>query len=147
MIELHNLEMGYFKEQKQLRMLGSINFSTAGGETVAIVGPSGSGKTTLLILLAGLEQPQSGVMKLGGKRLNPIDADALADLRHDSLSIIFQSFHLVQSLTALANVALPLETASKPDAREHAREMLDKVGLIQRRNHYPHSYREASSRL
>jgi putative ABC transport system ATP-binding protein len=145
MIELHNLEMGYFKEQKQLRMLGSINFSTAGGETVAIVGPSGSGKTTLLILLAGLEQPQSGVMKLGGKRLNPIDADALADLRHDSLSIIFQSFHLVQSLTALANVALPLETAGKPDAREHAREMLDKVGLIQRRNHYPHSYREASS--
>jgi putative ABC transport system ATP-binding protein len=137
--------MGYFKEQKQLRVLDSINFSTAGGETVAIVGPSGSGKTTLLILLAGLEQPQSGVMKLGGKRLNPIDADALADLRHDSLSIIFQSFHLVQSLTALANVALPLETAGKPDAREHAREMLDKVGLIQRRNHYPHSYREASS--
>ncbi len=145
MIELHNLEMGYFKEQKQLRMLDSINFSTAGGETVAIVGPSGSGKTTLLILLAGLEQPQSGEMKLGGNRLNPIDADALADLRGDSLCIIFQSFHLVQSLTALANVALPLEIAGKSNAREHAKEMLDKAGLIQRQNHYPRSYREASS--
>ena len=137
--------MDYIIEKKQLKVLDSINFGIADSKTVAIVGPSGSGKTTLLILLAGLEQPQSGEMKLGGNRLNPIDADALADLRGDSLCIIFQSFHLVQSLTALANVALPLEIARKPDAREHAKEMLDKVGLIQRQNHYPRSYREASS--
>jgi putative ABC transport system ATP-binding protein len=104
---------------------------------VAIVGSSGSGKTTLLILLAGLEQPQSGEIKLDGITLNPLDADALADLRRDRLGIIFQSFHLVQSLTALANVALPLEIAGKPNARELAREMLDKVGLAQRQNHYP----------
>jgi putative ABC transport system ATP-binding protein len=137
MIELHNLGMGYSLEQLQLKVLDGINLSVADGETMAIVGPSGSGKTTLLILLAGLEQPQSGEIKLDGKKLNPFDADALADLRRDSLGIIFQSFHLVQSLTALANVALPLEIAGKPNAREHAREMLDKVGLIQRQNHYP----------
>jgi putative ABC transport system ATP-binding protein len=145
MIGLHNLGMGYSIEQKQLKVLDSINLSIADGETVAIVGPYESGKTTLLILLNGLEHPQSGEIKLDGKKLNPTDADALADLRRDSLGIIFQSFHLVQSLTALANVALPLEFAGKPNAREHASEMLDKVGLIQRQNHYPRSYREASS--
>jgi putative ABC transport system ATP-binding protein len=145
MIKSHSLGMDYIIEKKQLKVLDSINFGIADGKTVAIVGPSGSSKTTLLILLAGLEQPQSGEMKLSGNRLNPIDADALADLRGDSLCIIFQSFHLVQSLTALANVALPLEIAGKSNAREHAKEMLDKAGLIQRQNHYPRSYREASS--
>jgi putative ABC transport system ATP-binding protein len=137
MIELDNLGMGYSLEQTQLKVLDGINLSVADGETVAIVGSSGSGKTTLLILLAGLEQPQSGEIKLDGITLNPLDADALADLRRDRLGIIFQSFHLVQSLTALANVALPLEIAGKPNARELAREMLDKVGLAQRQNHYP----------
>jgi putative ABC transport system ATP-binding protein len=137
MIELHNLGMSYSLEQAQLKVLDGINLSVADGETVAIVGPSGSGKTTLLILLAGLEQPQSGEIRLDGITLNPLDADALADLRRDSLGIIFQSFHLVQSLTALGNVALPLEIAGKENARERAREMLDKVGLAQRQNHYP----------
>ena len=137
MIQLDNLGMGYSLEQTQLKVLDGINLSVKDGETVAIVGPSGSGKTTLLILLAGLEQPQSGEIKLDGITLNPLDADALADLRRDRLGIIFQSFHLVQSLTALANVALPLEIAGKPNARDLAREMLDKVGLAQRQNHYP----------
>jgi putative ABC transport system ATP-binding protein len=146
MIELHNLDIGYFKEKKQLKVLDSINFNIVYGGTVAIVGPSGSGKTTFLILLTGLEHPPTGNIKLDGKKLNPIDADALTDLRRDSLGIIFQSFHLVQSLTALANVALPLEIAAKPNAREHTREMLGKAGLIQLQNHYPCSYREARSR-
>ncbi len=121
MIELDNLGMGYSLEQTQLKVLDGINLSVAYGETVAIVGSSGSGKTTLLILLAGLEQPQSGEIKLDGITLNPLDADALADLRRDRLGIIFQSFHLVQSLTALANVALPLEIAGKPNARDLTR--------------------------
>ena len=137
MIEIHDLGMSYSLEQTQLKVLDGINLSVADGETLAIVGPSGSGKTTLLILLAGLEQPQSGEIKLDGKTLNPLDADALADLRRDSLGIIFQSFHLVQSLTALANVALPLEIAGKQNARERAAEMLEKVGLTQRQHHYP----------
>lgn len=137
MIELHNLGMSYSLEQTQLKVLDGVDLSVADGETLAIVGPSGSGKTTLLILLAGLEQAQSGEIKLDGKPLNPLDADALADLRRDNLGIIFQSFHLVQSLTALANVALPLEIAGRENARERAAEMLDKVGLSQRQHHYP----------
>ncbi|NNE64657.1 MAG: ABC transporter ATP-binding protein [Gammaproteobacteria bacterium] len=137
MIELHNLGMSYSLEQTQLKVLDGIDLNVADGETLAIVGPSGSGKTTLLILLAGLEQPRSGEIKLGGTTLNSLDADAMADLRRDNLGIIFQSFHLVQSLTALANVALPLEIAGKQNARERAAEMLDKVGLTQRQHHYP----------
>ena len=139
MIELHNLGMSYSLEleQAQLKVLDGINLSVADGETVAIVGPSGSGKTTLLILLAGLEQPRTGEIVLDGIALNPLDADALADIRRDRLGIIFQSFHLVQSLTALGNVALPLEIAGKENAHVRAREMLDRVGLAQRENHYP----------
>jgi len=137
MIELHNLGMSYSLEQTQLQVLDDINLGVADGETVAVVGPSGSGKTTLLILLAGLEQPQTGEIKLDGITLNALDADALADIRRDRLGIIFQSFHLVQSLTALGNVALPLEIAGKENAHVRAREMLDKVGLAQRENHYP----------
>jgi putative ABC transport system ATP-binding protein len=136
-IELHNLGMSYSFEQAQLRVLDDVDLSVASGETVAIVGPSGSGKTTLLVLLAGLEQPMSGEIRLDGVTLNSLDADAMADLRRDKLGIIFQSFHLVQSLTALGNVALPLEIAGRANARASAREMLDRVGLVARQNHYP----------
>lgn len=137
MIELHNLGMSYSHEQTQLRVLDGVDLSVAASETLAIVGPSGSGKTTLLVLLAGLEQPQSGEIRLDGTTLNSLDADAMADIRRDRLGIIFQSFHLVQSLTALGNVALPLEIAGQRNAQQRARDMLDKVGLIQRQNHYP----------
>ena len=137
MIQLQNLGMHYSLEQTQLHVLDGIELSIAESETVAIVGPSGSGKTTLLILLAGLEQAQSGDIKLDGVSLNTLDADALADIRRDKLGIIFQSFHLVQSLTALGNVALPLEIAGEENAYQRAHEMLDRVGLAQRENHYP----------
>ena len=137
MIELHKLGMSYSSEQAQLRVLDDVDLSVASGETVAIVGPSGSGKTTLLVLLAGLEQPMSGEIRLDGVTLNSLDADAMADLRRDKLGIIFQSFHLVQSLSALGNVALPLEIAGRANARATALEMLDRVGLVSRQNHYP----------
>ena len=137
MIQLQNLGMHYSLEQTQLQVLDGIELSIAQGETVAIVGPSGSGKTTLLILLAGLEQPQTGEIRLDGVELSSLDADALADIRRDKLGIIFQSFHLVQSLSALGNVALPLEIAGKENAYQQAREMLDRVGLAERENHYP----------
>ena len=137
MIELQDVAMSYSLEQSQLQVLDGACLSVAQGDTVAIVGPSGSGKTTMLVLLAGLEQPQGGEILIDGVVLGGLDADALADLRRDRLGIIFQSFHLVQSLTALGNVALPLQIAGKENVRERALEMLDKVGLAERQNHYP----------
>ena len=137
MIELNDLTMSYSLGSGHLNVLSGVDVSIADGETLAIVGPSGSGKTTLLLLLAGLEQPEGGTIKLDNVSLNDLDADTLADMRRDNLGIIFQSFHLVPSLTALGNVALPLEIAGKDNAREQARAMLGKVGLTERETHYP----------
>ncbi len=137
MIELQDLSMSFAMENGRLNVLTGVDLTVPDGETVAIIGPSGSGKTTLLLLLAGLEQAQRGIIKLDGVSLNDLDADTLADLRRDKLGIVFQSFHLVPSLTALGNVSLPLEIAGKANAREQARQMLEKVGLAQREDHYP----------
>jgi putative ABC transport system ATP-binding protein len=137
MIDLQNLTMSYALENDSLTVLSDVTLGIDDGEIVAIIGPSGSGKTTLLLLLAGLEQAQGGSIKLDGVDLNSLDADALADIRRDKLGIIFQSFHLVPSLTALDNVALPLEIAGKANARQLAGRMLEKVGLAERQNHYP----------
>ena len=137
MIEISNLSMSYDLGKGRLNVLAGVNVSIGRGETVAIVGPSGSGKTTLLILLAGLEQPGAGTIQLDGLDITRLDGDALADIRRDRLGIIFQSFHLVPSLTALGNVSLPLEIAGKEGARERARTLLQKVGLAEREDHYP----------
>ena len=137
MVELKNLSMTYALDDVKVEVLREINLTIEDGESVAIVGPSGSGKTTLLLLLAGLERPGGGEIYIDGIALSALNVDDLADLRRDQLGIIFQSFHLVPSLTALGNVALPLEIAGRPDARETSLRMLDKVGLIQRQAHYP----------
>ena len=102
-----------------------------------MAGPSGSGKTAMLLLLAGLEQPTAGHVSLDGVRLDTLDRDALADLRRDRIGIVFQSFHLLPSLTALDNVALPLQIAGRADALPRARDMLARVGLGARGTHYP----------
>lgn len=137
MIEIRNLTMSYALERGRLEVLSGVDLDIGDGETLAIVGPSGSGKTTLLLLLAGLEQAQQGKIRLDGADLAGLDADHLADLRRDQLGIIFQSFHLVPSLTALGNVALPLEIAERQDAGERAAAMLERVGLAERGHHYP----------
>ena len=137
MIELKDLGMSYTLESGTLNVLKGVDVFIGDGETVAIVGPSGSGKTTLLLLLAGLELPQQGDIKLDGISLSELSSDELADVRRDNLGIIFQSFHLVPSLTALGNVTLPLEIAGKENAKQRATELLDKVGLAQRMDHYP----------
>ncbi|MEX2353663.1 MAG: ABC transporter ATP-binding protein [Gammaproteobacteria bacterium] len=137
MIELNDLTMSYTLKDEQVNVLSGVDLFIGKGETVAIIGPSGSGKTTLLLLLAGLEQPLKGRIKLDNIALTDLDADMMADIRRDRLGIIFQSFHLIPSLTALGNVALPLEIAGNPDAQERAGSMLEKVGLGHRKKHYP----------
>jgi putative ABC transport system ATP-binding protein len=137
MIELNNLSMSYALEQGRLEVLTNVNFEVTDGDTVAIVGPSGSGKTTLLVLLAGLELPAEGSVRLDGHALDELDEDALADLRRDHIGIVFQSFHLVPSLTALGNAALPLEIAGAENSRARAQAMLERVGLGGREGNYP----------
>jgi len=137
MIRIKDLRMSYPVENGSLDVLSGVNMTIADGETVAIVGPSGSGKTTLLVLLAGLEPPSGGSIELDGDNLSALDGDSLADIRRDKLGIVFQSFHLVQSLTALGNVSLPIEIAGRSDARDSARKLLQRVGLGDRENHYP----------
>ncbi len=137
MIELNNLSMSYALEHGRLDVLRNVDLAVGDGDTVAIAGPSGSGKTTLLVLLAGLEPPFSGSVKLDGHTLGELDEDTLADLRRDRIGIVFQSFHLVPSLTALGNVALPLEIAGADNTRARASAMLERVGLAGREDHYP----------
>ena len=129
--------MAYPVGTSQVMVLSEISLEMARGERVAVVGPSGSGKTTLLLLLAGLERPTVGSVVLNGEPLEHMDSDGLADFRRDHLGIIFQLFHLVGSLTALDNVALPLEIAGWRGARERATAMLDRVGLKGRGAHHP----------
>lgn len=137
MIEIQDVHMRYPLESGPLQVLAGASASIANGETVAIVGPSGSGKTTLLVLLAGLESPQRGSIELDGEDITTLDGDLLADIRRDKLGIVFQSFHLVPSLTALGNVSLPNEIAGREDARARARQLLERVGLADRMHHYP----------
>jgi len=137
MIKITDLRMSYPVENGSLDVLSGVNMTIADGETVAIVGPSGSGKTTLLILLAGLEPPAGGSIELDGENISALDGDSLADIRRDKLGIVFQSFHLVPSLTALGNVSLPVEIGGREGARESARKLLQRVGLMDRENHYP----------
>jgi putative ABC transport system ATP-binding protein len=120
-----------------LTILEGINLEIAAGEAVALVGPSGAGKTTLLALLAGLDHPSSGGVHLCGEDLEQLDEDGRAQVRGRSVGFVFQSFHLVPSLTALENVMLPLELAEVKDAAARARVALDSVGLGSRTGHYP----------
>jgi putative ABC transport system ATP-binding protein len=118
-------------------ILKGVDLSVAAGESVAIVGPSGSGKTSLLMVLAGLERASRGRVAVAGHELGGLDEDALALVRGASIGIVFQSFHLVPTMTALENVALPLELAGKADAFATARALLDEVGLAHRAGHFP----------
>lgn len=129
--------MHYHLGGSRIDVLRDVNLRIADGESLAIVGPSGSGKTTLLLLLAGLERPGTGSIALDGLALEQLAPDALADLRRDRIGIVFQSFHLVPSLNALENVALPLEIAGRRDARACAAQLLQDVGLDKRWRHYP----------
>lgn len=120
-----------------VHILRDISLDLPAGKTVSIVGPSGSGKTTLLMVLGGLEKPSSGHIHVAGRDLTGLDEDGLAAFRRDNIGIIFQSFHLIPSMTALENVAVPLEFAGVADAFDKARAALEAVGLGHRMTHYP----------
>ena len=120
-----------------LTILAEVDLQIAAGETVAIVGASGAGKSTLLALLAGLDEPSAGRVWLNGAELTALDEDGRAAVRARHVGFVFQSFHLVPSLTAIENVMLPLELAGLPNARSAAAEVLAQVNLSPRREHYP----------
>ena len=122
---------------RDLVILRDIELEVMPGEAVAIVGASGSGKSTLLALLAGLDTPSAGTVELDGESLFALDEDARAELRGRTVGFVFQSFQLLPSLTALENVMLPLELAGREDAESAAREILARVGLAERLQHYP----------
>ena len=122
---------------RSLKVLDNINFSIEAGSTVSIVGPSGSGKTTLLGLCAGLDQASSGQVELNHIRLDELSEDQRALIRNRYVGFIFQNFQLLQTLTALENVMVPLELQGEKHARSRSRELLEKVGLGDRLNHYP----------
>ncbi|MGX7705007.1 ABC transporter ATP-binding protein [Methylobacterium sp. Gmos1] len=136
-IALEGVDLSLGRGAARVHILKGISLSLAPGEAVGLVGPSGSGKSTLLMTMAGLERPDSGRVVVEGTDLAGLDEDALARFRGRRIGIVFQSFHLVPTMTALENVALPLELADAPDAHARAARELEAVGLGHRLHHYP----------
>jgi putative ABC transport system ATP-binding protein len=120
-----------------VNILRGVSLAIATGETVSLVGPSGSGKSTVMMVMGGLERPSAGRVRLDGNDLGGLDEDALARLRRAHIGIVFQSFHLIPTMTALENVALPLELGGRRDAFSAAAQGLAEVGLGHRMTHYP----------
>ncbi|MDH5235763.1 MAG: ABC transporter ATP-binding protein [Gemmatimonadota bacterium] len=137
MLAARELTKEYQSGTARLAVLKDVTFDIPQGAFVAIVGPSGSGKTTLLGLLAGLDLPSRGTVHLDGADLTRLDEDARAKLRGEKVGFIFQSFQLIPTLTAQENVQVPLELRGDDDAAERARGLLTRVGLGDRRDHYP----------
>jgi len=136
-LNVHNLDKTYSSGSKKLTVLQDISFSIEERETFAIVGPSGSGKTTLLGLCAGLDRPNSGSIELCGTEIESLTEDERAILRNKNVGFVFQDFQLLPTLTALENVAVPLELQGSKNASKISRELLEKVGLGDRFHHYP----------
>jgi putative ABC transport system ATP-binding protein len=137
MIQVRDLLMQLSSGGRLLTILDGITLDVEAGEVCAITGPSGSGKSTLLGLLAGLDRPTAGSIVVAGAELMRLDEDGLARFRRETLGYVFQAFHLIPTLTAAENVAVPLEIAGVPDALARARKLLDEVGLAGRTQHYP----------
>jgi putative ABC transport system ATP-binding protein len=137
LLRAENLTKKVTSPEGELTILDRVSLDVGRGESAAIVGPSGAGKSTLLALLAGLDEPTSGQVWLNGVELTSLDEDGRAGLRNREVGFVFQSFHLLPSLTALENVLLPLELSGSADAVSRAREALVEVGLDHRLRHYP----------
>ena len=136
-LTLERVNLSLASEAGNVHILKDITLSLPPSQTVSIMGPSGSGKTTLLMVLGGLERPTSGAVTVAGRALGGLDEDGLAEFRRDNIGIVFQNFHLIPTMTALENVAVPLEFAGNKDAFKLAEEALIAVGLGHRLTHYP----------
>ncbi|MGE0501078.1 MAG: ABC transporter ATP-binding protein [Rhizobiaceae bacterium] len=136
-IELDDVSLTLGERASRVHVLKGVSLSVAAGETAGIVGPSGSGKSTLLMVIAGLEKVDAGSVRIAGQLLNGRSEDSIAAFRGRNIGIVFQSFHLIPNMTALENVAVPLELAGHPDPFKAAALELAAVGLAERITHYP----------
>jgi putative ABC transport system ATP-binding protein len=137
MIQLDDVHVTLGSAAGPVKILRGVDLEVAAGSSVSVVGPSGSGKSTLLAVVGGIERPTSGEVRIDGASLGDLDEDELATFRGQRIGILFQQFHLIPTMTALENVAVPLELAGARDAFVQARERLAEVGLSQRADHYP----------
>jgi putative ABC transport system ATP-binding protein len=137
LVEIEDIRLTLTSAAGPVEILRGVSLTLAAGETVALLGPSGSGKSTLMMVMAGLERPSSGRVALAGHDFAGLDEDRLARLRRDHVGIVFQAFHLIPTMTALENVAIPLELAGRTDAFATAEAALAQVGLRHRVGHYP----------
>ncbi len=136
-IDLKNVSLTLGSGARQVEILRGLDLQVKSGEAVALIGPSGSGKSTLLSVTGGLERPDQGQVMIAGHDITSLNEDQLALFRRDNVGIVFQSFHLIPNMTALENVAVPLEFAGRVDAFARAADMLARVGLGDRTGHYP----------
>jgi putative ABC transport system ATP-binding protein len=137
MIELYQVTKTVQSGAERLTILNEVDMTVPDGQFVAVVGPSGSGKSTLLGLIAGLDAPTSGEIRVDGEAVTRMSEDALASLRGRKIGFVFQSFHLIPSMTALENVLAPMEIIGRKDAAQRARRLLEDVELTERAHHYP----------
>ena len=137
MVLLDGVELKLDSEAGSVNILKGINLEIAAGETVSVVGPSGSGKTSMMMLIGGLERQTGGKVQVAGHDLSTLDEDGLARFRRDNVGIVFQNFHLVPTMNAVENVAIPVELAGMDNAFDRARAALSSVGLEHRLSHYP----------
>ena len=137
MIHLEDVHLQLQSRAGPVDILRGVDLDVGAGEAVAVHGPSGSGKSTLLMIIAGLERPSKGLVSVDGTDIRALDEDGLALFRRRQIGIVFQSFHLVAAMTALENVAVPLELGGHSDPFARARDVLSRVGLGHRMEHYP----------
>jgi putative ABC transport system ATP-binding protein len=137
LIELSDVHLKLASQAGEVNILRGVDMNLAQGESLAVIGPSGSGKSTMMMIVAGLERPSSGRVSVAGQDLAALDEDGLALFRRRNVGIVFQAFHLIPTMTALENVAIPLEFAGDKDAWDKARDVLKSVGLGHRTTHYP----------
>lgn len=136
-LKAKNISKSHHQAQNVIQVLNQLNLDVKAGESVAIVGKSGSGKSTLLSLLSGLDQPDSGEIWFGEEQITHLNETQLSQVRAHKMGIIFQQFQLVQTLTALENVMLPLDILRRPQSRQEAEKLLTAVGLSHRMDHFP----------